>query len=457
MSLSFGTDGVRGVANAELTPELALALGRAAARVLGGSRFVIGRDTRRSGMLIEAALSAGLASEGCHVERLGILPTPAVAWLSATEDVPGVMISASHNSFGDNGVKFFAPGGRKLSDDLEARFESELATIQSGDGSGSGSGGQRVKQVPTGADVGDIVERTDVANRYGESVAASLGNRGLDDLFIVLDCANGAASEVAPAIFRGLGATVEVLAANPDGCNINETCGSTHPENLQRAVVSLHADLGLALDGDADRVVAVDHRGELVDGDQLIAISALDMASRGLLRDNTVVVTVMTNLGFRLAMIERGLEVIETQVGDRYVLEALEAGGFSLGGEQSGHLIFSDLATTGDGVLSGVQVLDAVCRTGRSLAELADEAMTRLPQVLRNVSVANSHSGLVDKLRDEIGAIEADLNMNGERGRVLVRPSGTEPVVRVMAEASTMARAQDAVQRLIEAVQRVCD
>lgn len=453
MSLSFGTDGVRGVANAELTPELALALGRAAARVLGSSRFVIGRDTRRSGMLIEAALSAGLASEGCHVERLGILPTPAVAWLSATEEVPGAMISASHNSFGDNGVKFFAPGGRKLSDDLEALFESELATIQSGDG----SGGQRVKQVPTGADVGDIVERTDVANRYGESVAASLGNRGLDDLFIVLDCANGAASEVAPAIFRGLGATVEVLAANPDGCNINETCGSTYPENLQRAVVSLHADLGLALDGDADRVVAVDHRGELVDGDQLIAICAVDMASRGLLRDNSVVVTVMTNLGFRLAMIERGLEVIETQVGDRYVLEALEAGGFSLGGEQSGHLIFSDLATTGDGVLSGVQVLDVVCRTGRPLAELADEAMTRLPQVLRNVSVVNGHSGLVDKLRDEISAIEADLNRNGERGRVLVRPSGTEPVVRVMAEASTMARAEDAVQQLIEAVQRVCD
>ncbi len=449
MSLSFGTDGVRGEANTELTPELALALGRAAARVFAGGPFVIGRDTRRSGRLIESALAAGLASEGCRVELAGVVPTPAVAWASAGEGVAGAVISASHNPFGDNGVKFFAPGGRKLSDALEAQFERELALVQ-------GAGADAVSNVPTGAEVGVIVERTDLAERYGEAVAATIGGRRLEDLLVVLDCANGAASHVAPAVLRGLGATVEVLASDPDGCNINDGCGSTHPANLQRAVLSLQADLGLALDGDADRVLAVDHRGNLVDGDQLIAICALDMAGRGLLRDNTVVVTVMTNLGFRLAMAERGVTVLETGVGDRHVLEALEAGGFSLGGEQSGHVIFADLATTGDGTLSGVQVLDVVCRTGRPLAELADEAMTRLPQVLRNVAVSNRRADVAEELAEEIAAIESDLNEHGERGRVLVRVSGTEPVVRVMAEASTTARAEAAVDRLLRAVQRVC-
>ncbi|MGC1513040.1 MAG: phosphoglucosamine mutase [Acidimicrobiales bacterium] len=449
MSLSFGTDGVRGEANTELTPELALALGRAAARVFAGGPFVIGRDTRRSGRLIESALAAGLASEGCRVELAGVVPTPAVAWASAGEGVAGAVISASHNPFGDNGVKFFAPGGRKLSDALEAQFERELALIR-------GAGADVVSNVPTGAEVGVIVERTDLAARYGEAVAAGIGGRRLDDLFVVLDCANGAASHVAPAILRGLGATVEVLASDPDGCNINDGCGSTHPANLQRAVLSLHADLGLALDGDADRVVAVDHRGNLVDGDQLIAICALDMAGRGLLRHNTVVVTVMTNLGFHLAMAERGVTVLETGVGDRHVLEALEAGGYSLGGEQSGHVIFADLATTGDGTLSGIQVLDVVCRSGRPLAELADEAMARLPQVLRNVAVSNRRADVAEELAEEIAAIESDLNENGERGRVLVRVSGTEPVVRVMAEASTTARAEAAVDRLVRAVQRVC-
>lgn len=449
MSLSFGTDGVRGVANAELTPELALNLGRAAARVLGAGRFVIGRDTRRSGRMIESALAAGLASEGCRVELLGIVPTPGVACVCAVEKLAGVVISASHNQFSDNGVKFFAPGGRKLSDELEARFEAELVNIQT---NSLGS----IDSVPIGETIGEIVDRSDLATLYGEAVAHTLEGRRLDDFFVVVDCANGAASELAPSILRSLGARVEVLAAEPDGLNINQKCGSTNPENLQRAVVSLHADLGLALDGDADRVIAVDHLGNLIDGDQLIAICALDMAGRGKLRDNTVVITVMTNLGFRLSMAEKGLKVLETKVGDRYVLEALEAGGFSLGGEQSGHVIFPDLATTGDGTLCGVQVLDVMHRSGKSLAELADEAMTRFPQVLRNVPVKAVPPDLFSELSDDISAIEARLNKDGMRGRVLVRPSGTEPLVRVMAEASTADAAESAVEQLVSSVKRSC-
>lgn len=449
MSLSFGTDGVRGVANAELTPELALNLGRAAARVLGADRFVIGRDTRRSGRMIESAIAAGLASEGCRVELLGIVPTPGVACVCAVENLAGVVISASHNQFSDNGVKFFAPGGRKLSDELEARFEAELVNIQT-------NSLASIDSVPIGETVGEIVDRSDVATLYGEAVAHTLEGRRLDDFFVVVDCANGAASELAPSILRSLGARVEVLAAEPDGLNINQKCGSTNPENLQRAVVSLHADLGLALDGDADRVIAVDHLGNLIDGDQLIAICALDMAGRGKLRDNTVVITVMTNLGFRLSMAEKGLKVLETKVGDRYVLEALEAGGFSLGGEQSGHVIFPDLATTGDGTLCGVQVLDVMHRSGKSLADLADEAMTRFPQVLRNVSVKTVPTDLSSELSDEIAAIEAGLNKDGMRGRVLVRPSGTEPLVRVMAEASTTDAAESAVEQLVSSVKRSC-
>lgn len=412
---------------------------------------MLGRDTRRSGRLIESALAAGLASEGSDVELAGVVPTPAVAWVSASEDVAGAVISASHNPFADNGVKFFAPGGRKLTDAREAQLEAELALIL-----GRGAGGDAGVNVPSGAAVGSIVERTDVGERYGRVVAETLGDRRLDGLFVVLDCANGAASALAPAILRGLGATVEVLAADPDGCNINDGCGSTQPSKLRDAVVALRADLGLALDGDADRVLAVDDRGNVVDGDQLIAICALDMAERGLLRGDTVVVTIMTNLGFRLAMAERGVRVLVTTVGDRHVLEALEAGGYSLGGEQSGHVIFADLATTGDGTLSGVQLLDVVHRSGRSLAELADAAMTRLPQVLRNVSVADRRPDVAKELAGEIAAIEAELNAHGGTGRVLVRVSGTEPVVRVMAEASTTSRAEAAVDRLVKAVQQVC-
>ncbi|MEN3272084.1 MAG: phosphoglucosamine mutase [Actinomycetota bacterium] len=436
MTLRFGTDGVRGVANVDLTPELVLALGRAAARVLPGNRYLIGRDTRRSGPMLASALAAGLASEGVAVDRLGVVPTPAVAWLSATEDVPAAMISASHNPFGDNGIKLFAAGGRKLPDDVEEELEAELDRLLHG-------------AVAVAGDVGVIEERDDVLPRYAEHLRASVGS--LAGMRVVLDCANGAASSVAPDVLRAAGADVDVLFAAPNGVNINEGCGSTHPGALQRRVVELGADAGLALDGDADRVLAVDHRGRLIDGDHIIAICTIDRAGRGALRDNSVVVTVMTNLGFRLAMQERGITVVETAVGDRYVLEALAEQNLSIGGEQSGHVIFPDLATTGDGTLTSLQLLEVLHRSGRPLAELADEAMTQLPQVLENVRVGRAAADLVDAVADDVAAVEAEL---GARGRVLLRPSGTEPLVRVMVEAPTAEQARAAADRLVAAVER---
>ncbi|MEA3019878.1 MAG: phosphoglucosamine mutase [Actinomycetota bacterium] len=437
MTLRFGTDGVRGAANTELTPELVLALGRAAARVLPGRRYLIGRDTRRSGPMLEAAFAAGLASEGVTVERLGVLPTPAMAWLAARDGVPAAMVSASHNPYGDNGIKLFAAGGLKLTDEVEGELEAELDRLLRG-------------AAPTPGEVGEIVDRVGADVAYADWLVGTIDGR-LDGLRVVVDCANGAAYEVAPAVLRALGAEVHVQAAEPNGVNINEACGATHPAALQRTVVERDADVGLALDGDADRVLAVDHRGRLVDGDHLLAICARAMSERGRLRANTVVVTVMTNLGFRLAMDERGIEVVETAVGDRYVLEALAAGSLSLGGEQSGHVIFRDLATTGDGTLTGIQVLDIVKRSGRPLAELADEAMTQLPQVLKNVRVEGDTTALIAAVAGDVAAVEADL---GDHGRVLLRPSGTEPLVRVMVEAPTAERAAAAADRLVAAVER---
>ena len=437
MTLRFGTDGVRGVANVDLTPELVLALGRAAARVLPGNRYLIGRDTRRSGPMLEAALAAGLASEGVEVDRLGVVPTPAVAWHSAREGVPAAMVSASHNPFADNGVKLFAAGGVKLADDVEEELEAELDRLLLG-------------AAPTAGDVGEVRWRVRAEDPYIEWLVGSVGTR-LEGMRVVVDCANGAAYDVAPAVLRALGADVVVLAADPDGVNINEACGATHPQALQRKVVEVGADIGLALDGDADRVVAVDHRGRVIDGDHIIAVCTIDRAARGELRDNSVVVTVMTNLGFRLAMQERGITVVETAVGDRYVLEALNEQHLSIGGEQSGHVIFPDLATTGDGTLTGLQLLDVVHRAGRPLAELADEAMTQLPQVLENVRVDGAAAALVDAVADDVAAVQAEL---GERGRVLLRPSGTEPLVRVMVEAPTAEQARAAADRLVAAVER---
>jgi phosphoglucosamine mutase len=437
----FGTDGVRGVANVELTPEFVTVLGRAAARVLGPGPFLIGRDPRRSGTLLEAALAAGLCAEGCDVELLGVLPTPAVAWLSAADRRPAAMISASHNPAPDNGVKLFAAGGSKLSDQVEEQLEAEIERL---------STAPPRDDLLSGGDVGVITSAgPDATHRYRDAAIAALGGRSLDGLSVVLDCANGASSYVAGDTFAALGATVVVLHADPDGLNINRDCGSTSPGDLADAVVEAGADVGFAFDGDADRVLAVDAGGRLIDGDQLIATLAIDLAGRGRLRDNAVVVTVMSNLGFRRGMAAAGIDVVETAVGDRYVLEALDRDGLSLGGEQSGHVIFRDLATTGDGMLSALMVADVMVRTGRTLADLADSSMRRLPQVLESVRLQSRPADLMDLLQPEIGAVEAEL---GDSGRVLVRPSGTEPVVRVMVEADDPDTAQKMTARLVAAV-----
>jgi phosphoglucosamine mutase len=438
VTLRFGTDGVRGVANSELTPELVLALGRAAAQVLGAERFVVGRDTRWSGPQLEAALAAGLAAEGAGVELLGVVPTPAVAHVTATEGIAGAMISASHNPFADNGVKLFAPGGRKLTDAIEQRLEASLDRLTTGPSA----------PTATGPEVGTIEARGDEATAWADAVTASVGDTRLDGLRVVADCAHGSASSWAGLVLEALGSDVTLINAEPDGTNINDHCGSTHPEGLSRTVVELGADVGLAFDGDADRVLAVDHHGRIVDGDFIIAICARDRHERGALAHDSVVVTVMANLGFRLGMQDAGINVVETVVGDRYVLEALDDGGYSLGGEQSGHVIFTDIASTGDGLLTAVQLLDVVARTGRPLADLAGAAMTKLPQVLHNVPVVERMPDVADRLAPEIKQAEAEL---GERGRVLVRASGTEPLVRVMVEAADEAQAESVATELVAA------
>jgi phosphoglucosamine mutase len=450
--LRFGTDGVRGIANAELSPELVLALGRAAARVLGGGQFLLGRDTRLSGPLLQAALSAGLASEGADVTDVGVLPTPALAYLSASRRLPAAVVSASHNPFPDNGVKFFQAGGAKLADETEQALEAALEGLLAGGPGGAGGpagGGEAL----TGAAVGRLCTDPTAKESYELHLLGCLGGRRLDGLRLVLDCANGAASATAPQIFRRAGAeVVAVVAAEPDGTNINEGCGSTSPERLASAVVAAGADLGLAFDGDADRVIAVGSRGEVVDGDRMLALFATDLAERGLLPGRTVVVTVMTNLGFHQAMAEAGVKVHTVAVGDRYVLEALEANGWALGGEQSGHIVFRSLATTGDGQLSGLLLADLVARKGAPLAELAGKALRRFPQVLHNVAVAD-RDGLAEAkgVWDELAKVQEEL---GERGRALLRPSGTEPVVRVMVEAEGEAEAHAAAERLVAALRR---
>jgi len=437
--LRFGTDGVRGLANAELTPELALALGRAAAHVLGPARaFVVGRDTRRSGPLLESAFVAGLASAGVDPLLLGVAPTPAVAWASADLDVPGAVISASHNPFADNGIKLFAAGGRKLPAAVEAAVEGELR-----------AGTDDASRRPTGEVVGSPQPAIDHVDAWAAAVAATIGGRRLDGLRVVLDCANGAASTVGPEVLESLGAEVHALHARPDGTNINAACGATHTADLRRAVVDLRADVGLALDGDADRCIAVAADGREVDGDQILAVLAVDRHEQRRLPGATVVVTVMTNLGFRLAMAERGIHVVDTAVGDRYVLDALDAGGFALGGEQSGHVIQRDLATTGDGVLTGVHLCDVVARTGRPLADLAG-IVTKLPQVLRNVRLPRRGVDVAGLVADDVAAAERRL---GSTGRVLLRPSGTEPVVRVMVEAPTEEEAGTVADQLVAAVE----
>ena len=441
MGRLFGTDGVRGVANRDLSAELAMDLSAAAARVLsahrtGGGRplAIVGRDPRASGEFLEAAVVAGLASAGTDVIRLGLVPTPAVAYLTAALGADlGVMLSASHNPAPDNGIKFFARGGHKLPD----ATEDEIASLLDADW-----------ERPIGGDVGRVRDEPEAGRRYTDFLLTTAPNR-IDGLKVVIDCANGAASEIAPALLRAAGAEVVALHSSPDGLNINDACGSTHPEDLQAAVVAEGAHVGLAFDGDADRCLAVDATGTLVDGDQILAVLSLAMKDAGRLVDDTVVVTVMSNLGFRLAMQDAGIKVIDTAVGDRYVLEAMRAGGYALGGEQSGHVVMLDHATTGDGLLTGLHLLARVAATGRSLADLAG-VMTRLPQVLINVKgVDRTGVGGNADLAAAVAAAEAEL---GATGRVLLRPSGTEPVVRVMVEAASAETAQQVADRLADAV-----
>ena len=438
--MQFGTDGVRGVALAELTTEFAERLGRAAARVLGTdgvTSVVVGGDTRESTEELDRALCAGFSAEGLDVVRLGVASTPLVAFEAQRRGALGAVVSASHNPWTDNGIKLFARGGVKLADEVERRIEAELTARDD----------HRASREP-----GSIVDAGADHDAYVDHVVAFLEGLRLDGLKIVLDAANGAAHRIGPEVLRAAGAEVIVVAATPDGRNINDACGATAPAFVAAAVVEHGADVGIALDGDADRLIAVDHTGKVVDGDHIIAIVANDLRARGELRHDTVVVTVMTNLGFRLAMSEAGISVVETAVGDRYVLEALAAGGFSLGGEQSGHVIFADHATTGDGVLTAVALLDAVKRAGRPLADIAAATMTSLPQVLVNVRVAHRMPDAAERLAAEIAAAQGDL---GDTGRILVRASGTEPLVRVMVEAPTHERAQQVADSLAEVVHRV--
>jgi phosphoglucosamine mutase len=438
--LRFGTDGVRGVANADLTPEVVLALGRAASRVLGGWRFVVGRDTRISGSMLEAALSAGLASEGAQVLTLGVVPTPVVAHFAATEGMPGAMISASHNPYTDNGVKLFAAGGRKLEAPVEAALEAELHALLA-------------REAPsesfTGDAVGSIVVESAI-DHYAAAINDSIAARSFAGMHAVVDCANGAASVIGPQVLRSLGVTVDVIHAEPDGTNINAGCGSTHPADLQRAVMARSADVGIAFDGDADRVILVDSNGQIVDGDEIIAVCASDLHKRGRLTGETIVVTVMSNLGLRVGMRDRGIHVIETPVGDRHVMEVLEAEGFALGGEQSGHVIFREVATTGDGLLTAVQVLDVMARTEWSLADLVAASMTKLPQVLRNIRIEGGAQAVAERAAAQVQQVADRL---GDEGRVLVRASGTEPVVRVMVEATSSDLSEQVADELASIVE----
>ncbi|UQX02556.1 phosphoglucosamine mutase [Streptomyces sp. RerS4] len=447
MGRLFGTDGVRGVANADLTAELALGLSVAAAHVLAeagtfaGHRAtaVVGRDPRASGEFLEAAVVAGLASAGVDVLRVGVLPTPAVAYLTGALGADlGVMLSASHNAMPDNGIKFFARGGHKLADELEDRIESVYEEHRTG----------APWDRPTGSGVGRVSDYDEGFDKYVAHLIAVLPNR-LDGLKVVLDEAHGAAAYVSPEAFTRAGAEIVTIGAEPDGLNINDGCGSTHLDLLKQAVVEHGADFGIAHDGDADRCLAVDHTGAEVDGDQILAVLALAMREAGQLRENTVVGTVMSNLGFKLAMEGEGIQVVQTGVGDRYVLESMKENGYALGGEQSGHVIILDHATTGDGTLTGLMLAARVAATGRSLAELA-AVMERLPQILINVpDVDKSRVATSGELAAAVADAEREL---GATGRVLLRPSGTEPLVRVMVEAADIEQARAVAGRLADVV-----
>lgn len=435
MGRLFGTDGVRGIANQELSPELAFKLGRAAAFLFGRpghkAQFVIGRDTRLSGTMLEAALTAGLCSAGGDVISAGVIPTPGVAFLSRLYGADaGVVISASHNPFPDNGIKFFSRDGYKLPDEVEDRLEEIVLTTRDD------------LPRPTGADIGHREFRPEAVEAYVNYVVSTI-TTDLTGLKLVVDCANGAAAVVAPQVYSRLGAQVTAIHHEPNGVNINVACGSTQPQALQQAVVAYGADVGIAHDGDADRVIAVDERGQVVDGDQIMAICGLNLLRQGRLKDKTIVATVMSNFGLHEAMQKAGGRVVTTQVGDRYVLEEMLRQDLVLGGEQSGHIIFRELNTTGDGLITALQLLATLRQSGGKLSDLA-AVMTRYPQLLVNVPVKSKDGW------QENTAIQAAIKQGeaalGERGRILVRPSGTEPLIRVMAEGPDREQLQRIVQ-----------
>lgn len=445
MGRYFGTDGVRGLANADLTPELALAVAGAAVRVLVDRSVdqdrsrkpvaIVGRDPRASGEMLEAAVVAGLTAAGADVLRVGVLPTPAVAFLTGEYDADlGVMISASHNPMPDNGIKIFGRGGQKLPDGIEAEIEDAMAA--------------GAAEFPIGAAIGRVRDAGDADERYLRHLLAAVPTH-LAGLRVVVDCAHGAASAVAPELYRRAGANVTAIAADPDGLNINDGVGSTHLEGLVAAVTAHGADLGIAHDGDADRCLAVAADGSLVDGDQILALCALALRESGRLQEQTVVATVMSNLGFHRAMRAAGIEVLTTAVGDRYVLEALRERGLNLGGEQSGHVVFTDVATTGDGLLTALQIMASVAQSGRPLAELAG-VVNRLPQVLLNVRVADKSAVAASAaVRSAVTAAESEL---GDGGRILLRASGTEQLVRVMVEATSLQHAERVAERVAAVV-----
>ena len=444
MGRLFGTDGVRGSANKDLTPELVFSLGKSASLVIakshgkGKAKAVVGRDPRASGEMLEAALIAGLATVGVDVLKVGVLPTPAIAYLTKYYGADlGVVLSASHNVFSDNGVKFFSKDGKKLPDDVEDEIEKNLETVV---------------PHPTGSEVGRVKEMADAYEAYLAHLLETVNTGALKGLKIAVDCANGAASEVAPDLYSRAGAQVVAIHNAPNGININDNCGSTHLESLIETVKKNSCDLGIAHDGDADRCLAIDNEGNVIDGDHILALLAHDFKLNGNLSSDTVVSTVMANLGFKIAMKSASINVIETAVGDRYVLEAMEEKNYVLGGEQSGHIIMRNYSTTGDGLLTALHLMNAVSSTKKSLKELAG-IVNKFPQIL--INVADVDKAKIDN-SELVAAVKKAENDLGEKGRVLLRSSGTEPLIRVMVEAETMKQAQDIAQSLAGIVKKTC-
>lgn len=442
MGKYFGTDGVRGVANSELTPELAFKLGRFGGYVLTKAastpKVIIGRDTRVSGPMLEGALVAGLLSIGAEVMRLGVISTPGVAFLTkALGAQAGVMISASHNPVEDNGIKFFGPDGFKLTDEQENEIEELLDHAED------------TLPRPTGANLGQVIDYFEGGQKYLQYLKQTVDEE-FSGIHVALDCANGATSSLAPHLFADLEADLSTMAVNPDGLNINDGVGSTHPESLAKFVLERQADIGLAFDGDGDRLIAIDENGDIVDGDQIMYICAKYLHERGRLNNETVVSTVMSNLGFYKALEANEMKSVQTAVGDRYVMEEMRKNGYNLGGEQSGHIIFLDYITTGDGMLSAIQLVNIMKVTNKKLSELAKE-MDKFPQLLKNVRVTDrTLAGSNERIQAIIKEVEAEM---GDNGRILVRPSGTEPLVRVMAEAATEELCEYYVNKVVAVVE----